>query len=283
MNNILIPTDFSENARKAFLCALKIANQYSANLYVLHSHQSPVLSFSHAGQPSVLDNVYDEISLSKFDFFKKRTPELHQLAEEHGLNHDKIIFLFEEGTVLDTVRQVVAREQIGLIVMGTLGASSFQKQFMGTNTVAVIKNTRVPVLCVPADADLLDITKIAFTTLFREKDREALREIIGFADTLQAQVYCTHIIQGDSSPANILQYSEDWRKSFNSANLDFIFVEKQGSLEETIQQFIRENQIDLLAIVKRNRGFFDRLISSSLSNNLAFHSKTPVLVFHEGE
>lgn len=281
MNNILIPTDFSENANKAFLCALKIANQYDANLYVLHSHQSPVLSFSHAGQPSVLAEVYDEISLSKFDFFKKRTPELHKLAHDHRLNHGKIIFLFEEGTVLDTVKRVIEREQISLVVMGTLGATGFQKQFMGTNTVSVIKNTRIPVLCVPTEASLSDIKKIAFTTLFREKDREALREILDFADHFDAQVYCTHVMQENTSPADILQYSEDWRKSFDRRNMDFIFLEKESSLEETIHGFIQENNIDLLAVVKRNRGFFDRLVSSSLSNNLAFHSQTPILVFHE--
>ncbi|HMR18587.1 MAG TPA: universal stress protein [Sphingobacterium sp.] len=281
MNNILIPTDFSENADKAFLCALKIANQYNANLYVVHSHQSPVLSFSHAGQPQVLEDVYNEISLSKFDFFKKRTPELHKLAEEHHLGHDKIIFLFEEGTVLDAVIRVIKREQIDLVVMGTLGASGFQKQFLGTNTVSVIRNTRIPILCIPAEAELLDIKKIAFTTVFREKDKEALSEIVDFANSFGAQVYCTHVVHEHRSPADILQYSEIWRKAFNKGNLDFIFLEKQGSVENTIHQFIRENNIDLLAVVKRNRNFFDRLVSSSLSNNLAFHSQTPILVFHE--
>lgn len=281
MNNILLPTDFSENARKAFVYALKIANQYDANLYILHSHQTPVLSFSHAGQPALVADVYNEIALSKFDFFKKRTPELHLLAEEHGLNHDKIIFLFKEGTVLDTVKRVAKREQIDLIVMGTLGASNFQQKFIGTNTVGVIKNTRLPVLCVPAESDLTEIQKIAFTTLFRAKDREALEEILDFADLFKAQVYCTHVMQDGNSTTDILQYSREWRKSFDKRNLEFIFLEKQDSLEETIYNFIRENKIDLLAIVKRNRGFFDKLISTSLSNNLAFHAKTPILVFHE--
>src|SRR5690606_13375346 len=88
-----------ENASKAFLYALKIANIYEATLYVLHSFQPPVLSFSHAGQPSALDDVYTEISLSKFDFYKKRVPELHQMADEQGLRYDNVIFVFEEGQV----------------------------------------------------------------------------------------------------------------------------------------------------------------------------------------
>jgi nucleotide-binding universal stress UspA family protein len=281
MNNILVPTDFSENAQKAFLYALKIANKYGANLYVLHSYQPPVLSFSHAGQPAMLDDVYNEISLSKFDFFKKRTPELHKLAEDHGLDHDKIIFLFEEGPLIDTLKKITDRERIEMIVMGTLGASGLRQQFMGTNTVAVIKNTHVPVLCVPADLEQMDINKIAFTTLFRDKDRESLRKILDMANVFGAHVYCTHIVQDGKSPADILQYSAEWRKSFDKNSMDFVFLEKGGSLEETIRDFVHQNKIDLLTIVKRSRGFFDRLISASLSNTLAFHSKTPILVFHE--
>lgn len=283
MKNILLPTDFSENAHKAFLYALKIANEYDGTLYVLHSFQPPVLSFSHAGQPGAVDEVYNEISLSKFDFYKKRVPELHKMAEEQGLRYDNVIFIFEEGTVLDSIRQVTLRENIDLIVMGTLGASGLGQKIMGTNTVSVIENTKVPVLCVPQQAALADIKKIAFTTLFRNRDREALQEVVNIARVFDAQLYCTHVVQDGKSPADILQYSEEWRKTFRHANLDFVFLEKTKNVEQTIQEFIQENDINILAVVKRNRGFFERLVSTSLSNNLAFHAQTPILIFHEGK
>lgn len=283
MKNILVPTDFSENAHKAFLYALKIANQYNSTLYVLHSFQPPVLSFSHAGQPDAVDDVYDQISLSKFDFYKKRVPELHKLAEEQSLRYDNVIFLFEKGTLLHSIRQVSQRENIHLIVMGTLGASGSGQKTIGTNTVSVIESSKVPVLSIPQKAPLADIKKIAFTTLFRHNDRDALREVINIAKIFNAQLYCTHVVQEGKSPADILQYSHEWRKTFQTANLDFVFLEKNKTVENTIQEFIQENNINILAIVKRNRGFFDRLISNSLSNKLAFHSHTPILVFHEGK
>lgn len=283
MKNILLPTDFSENAHKAFLYGLKIANEYDATLYVLHSFQPPVLSFSHAGQPSALEEVYTEISLTKFDFYKKRVPEFHKMAEEQGLRYDNVIFIFEEGAVLDSIRQVTLRENIDLIVMGTLGASGLGQKIIGTNTVSVIENTKVPVLCIPQQAPITDIKKIAFTTLFRNRDREALQEVVNIAKVFDAQLYCTHVVQDGKSPVDILQYSEEWRKTFRHANLDFVFLEKTKNVEHTIQEFIQENDINILAVVKRNRGFFDRLVSTSLSNNLAFHAQTPILIFHEGK
>lgn len=281
MKNILVPTDFSENANNAFLHALKIANQLDTQLYVLYCYQTPVVSFSHAGQPTLVDEVYKEIELSKFDFYKKQTPKLHQLAEENNLDHSKVIFLFEYGTVVQAVIKTIESEQIKLIVMGTLGASGLQKQIVGTNTVNVIKNTRVPVLVIPTQASFTTIKKVAFTTLFREKDKAALQEILQLASYVDAHVHVLHVFDTQSSTADILQYSEQWRKSFDGNNLNFVFLEKEGSVEDTIDTFMQDNNIDLLAVIKRNRNFFDRIMSSSFSNNLAFHATTPVLIFHE--
>ena len=281
MKNILIPTDFSKNANNAFLHALKIANQLGSQLYVLHCYQQPIVSFSHAGEPNLVEDVYQQIQMSKFEFFKNHTPLLHKLAEDNGLDHSKVVFLFEAGTVLEAVKKPVKREQIKLIVMGTLGAAGLQRQIVGTNTVSVIKNTPIPVLVVPEKASFTTIKKIAFTTLFRERDKMAMREITQLASYVGADIYVLHVFEDSSSTANILQYSEEWGKTFTDSNPNFIFLEKQGTVEDTINSFIEENQIDLLAVVKRNRTFFDRLMTSSLSNNLAFHATTPVLVFHE--
>ena len=80
---------------------------------------------------------------------------------------------------------------------------------------------------------------------------------------------------------DVLMQSDEWGKVYNDANLEFIFLDKNGSVENTVNKFIEENNIDVLAIVKRNRSFFDRLINSSLSNKFVFHSEIPIWVFHE--
>lgn len=281
MKNILFPTDFSEVANNAFIYALQLANQIDTRLYVLYSYITPVLSSTHAGQPELLGEVYEQIELTKFDFYKKQLPALHKLAESHKLDQSKIIFLFDEGTVVDTVRKIVEKEDIGLVVMGTHGASGFTKDFIGTNTVNVIRNVKVPVLAIPLQAKYAPIEKIAFTTRFREKDQAALAEILALANIVDATVYCTHVHQDNTSPADALYYTEAWRKLYPERKLEFSILPKRATVEESINAFIVENDIQLLSIVKRNRSFFDRLFTSSLSNNLTFHSQIPILVFHE--
>src|SRR5690606_38780977 len=201
MKSILVPLNFSENTHNAFLHGLKIANQLNIPLYVLHCYQSPVLSFSHAGQPDLLGDVYQQITLSKFDFFKKHVPALRQPAEDHQLRHDDIAFIFEEGKLHDVLRKVVAREQVRLVVMGA-------------DPVQIAHNIKVPVLVVPEEASFTAITSVALTTLLREQDEAALQEIIQLASYVQAKIHVVHIMNDRNSPADILQYSEEWRKAF---------------------------------------------------------------------
>lgn len=281
MKNILFSTDFSDGANNAFLYALQLANQLDTKLYVLYSYISPVLSATHAGQPELLGQVYEQIELTKFDYYKKQIPQLHDLAQEHNLDHSKMVFLFEEGTVVTAVKKSVQQENIALVVMGTHGASGFRKEFIGSNTVNVIRNIKTPVLAIPAKATYSAIQKVAFTTLFREKDQTALKEILDLAKIVDATVYCTNVITDNSDPADALFYGESWRKLFPDRKLEFTFLKNEDTVENTINRFIKESNIDLLAIVKRNRSFFDRLFSSSLSNNLTFHAEIPILVFHE--
>lgn len=281
MKHILFPTDFSEAANNAYLYALHLANQLDVKLFVLYSYVTPVLSATHAGQPEMLADVYQQVELSKFDYFKKQAPALRDLAEKSGLDYSKLVFLFEEGTVVASVRKIVKTEDIRLVVMGTYGASGFTEKFIGTNTVSVIQNITQPVLAIPAGAKYLPIKKIAFTTLFREKDLPALEEVVAISELFGAEIYCTHVMEDVNNPAPALLYGEDWGKRFVGKKVDFVFLEKTVNVETTINNFIKENKIDLLAIVKRNRNFFDRLVNSSLSNKLAFHSSTPILVFHE--
>jgi len=242
---------------------------------------TPILSASHAGQPEMLAEVYQQVETSRLEFFKNQVPLLRALAEKQGLPHEQIVFFFEEGTVLSSVKKLIAEEEIDLIIMGTNGASGFQKSFIGTNTVAVINNVKLPVLAIPGHAKYQPIKNIAFTTLFRDKDEPALQEVISIAEALKSKIYCVNVMGNINAPGDLLYYGETWSRKFKSADLDFVFLEKRQSVEDTIHAFIRENNMDLLAIVKRNRSFFDRLINASLSNKFAFHAETPILVFHE--
>jgi len=281
MKSILIPTDFSSAANNAYLYGLHLANQLGLKVYVLHTYMASVLSSTHAGHPELLQKLYEEIELSKFEKYKNSVSHLRQLAEDNNLNANDIVFLFEEGPLVSTIKKTVAENDVYAIVMGTVGSSGISKTMIGTNTVDVIKNVNKPVLAIPTQAKFKPIEKVAFTTLFREKDKPALQEIVNISQKIPFETFCINVLHNKDYLTDILLQADEWGKIYDKTNLEFVFLENDQSVENTINKFLAENEIDILAVVKRNRSFFDRLISSSLSNEFVFHSHIPTWVFHE--
>jgi nucleotide-binding universal stress UspA family protein len=52
------------------------------------------------------------------------------------------------------------------------------------------------------------------------------------------------------------------------------------TIECSIETFIAKNNIDLIALSTKQRTILQRVFGKSLTKKLAFHSDTPVLVFH---
>lgn len=281
MKNILLPTDYSATANNAFIYALHLANKFGVKLYVLYSYTAPVLSAVHAGQPEMLSTVYQEIEQSKHEYSQRKNKELIELAKQHNLNTDNTFFLFENDTVLGSVAKTIQDQDISLIVMGVRGNNAESQSTIGSNTASVIRNIQLPVLVVPRNASYKEIKKIAFTTLFREKDFEPLKQIVDISKMVEGHVYCVHVQNEDSNTVSTLAQSNSWSNYFKEHNVDFVILDKKGTIEETINTYISQNNIDVLAMVKRNRNFFDRLIRSSLTNKMTLHSEIPIFVFHE--
>lgn len=281
MKKILFPTDFSQTATNAFIYSLHLAKSLGADLYVLHTYEMPIVSSLNAGQPELIQEVYTSIEMNHFENFREQTPQLRATAEKEGAGDVEMTFIFEEGGLIRSIRNVISAEAIDLVVMGTSGASGFEKKLFGSNTINTIKSVEVPVLSIPHLAKFREIRKIGFTTLFKESDRKPLAEILNIARSFNAEVRCLHVAKETDDPTIELAI-RDWERWFESKKLKFI-VEKQAGLkvEEHISEFIENFNIDFLAIVKRNQSFFERLFSSSLSNKLASSLETPLLIIKE--
>ena len=281
MKHILLPTDYSAHANNAFFYALNLAHKFNVKLYVLFSYVPPVLSSVHAGQPEMLNTVYQEIENSRQEYAQRKNNELLKEAKQQGFDTAGVHFLFERGTVVGSVKKVIAELDISLIVMGAHGATGFVHEFMGSNTTTVIRNVQLPTLVIPSKAKYTSIERIGFTTLFKDKDFPALQQIVDISTLVNAQVYCVNVNNNGVNEAEVLLHGENWTKSFKDKDISFVFLEKENSVEETVNRFILDNHIDVLAIVRRNRNFFDRLMSSSLSTKLSLHAEIPIFVFHE--
>lgn len=278
MNKILFPTDFSETATNAFIYALNLAKVTDAEIFILNCYEMPVISTTSSGQPELVQQVYNSIELNHFDRFKAQVPKMRELAQSNGLGDVEMKFIFEEGLLIGVLKQIIQKEQIDYIVMGTNGANTLEKKLLGSNVVNVMNNINIPILCVPKEAKYKRLSTIGFATMLKESDKKSIHTISKVANRLGADFKCLHVLREDTNTYESLLNS--WIEEFTPQGITFHTVLNKD-IEQSVFFFIDEYDVDVMCIVKRQMNFFESLFSSSLSKKLAYHSYVPVLILRE--
>jgi len=277
MKQILFPTDFSEAANTAFIYALKFADSFGADLLILHVYDLPIVETPPLPDSTV--EIFDIVEMNQFESFREELPALHKLAEEHNLAHVKLHNTLLYGDLVYNINKLCDEQGIDLIVMGTKGASGLKETFLGSTTASVIANAKVPVLGIPAEAEYKALESIAFTTQYKDKDNDALRNAIEIAAKFNARLHCLYI-KNDDDPEDIEERINEWKIYYRDENIDFFNI-SGGHIEQTILEFIDSQHIDLLVMRAHKRGFFESLFHKSLTKKMAYHTKVPLLVYHE--
>lgn len=276
MKTILVPTDFSDIANNATLFAMQIAKKNNARVLLFHTYNLPIVN----GQ--TLDfsaNVlYDTLELSEFEHFKSNNEKLRRLALERNLDRVQLQHKLTMGELVSSVNQCVEEENVDLVVMGTTGGEDWFATLFGSNTDSLIQSGKVPTLVLPENFDATQLNSIGFTTRFREKDKEALRKTIAFANKINANVKCLHVVTDDTDVDK--EVMANWESEFQEKHVQF-YVYPSNDVFEAIDDFIVQHEIDMLAMVTYKRGFFADLFTRRFAQKVTHEVDIPVLVFHD--
>lgn len=275
MKKILFPTDFSETANNAFLYALNLAENQNAELYVLHAFQYPMVNGGI--DAVVLENVYNTIELGNFENLKDHIPFLRRIAEDNGFENVNIKFFIKEGMISFVLPTFIEEEKVDFVVMGTTGNSGIDKFLFGSNTMNAIKNLKIPVLSIPNGYKYKGIKNIGFTTVFEEKDRRALDYLVDVAFRYKAKLHCLNISKDETYDISTLNH---WKDYYKDDPVDFSIYSADDYIDGVLE-FIKDEKIDLLTVVSRNKTFFEKIFSPSFTKKVLSQNIVPLFVIHE--
>jgi nucleotide-binding universal stress UspA family protein len=277
MNRILFPTDFSVAANTAFVYALHFADSFNAELVILHVYDLPIVETAPLAEST--KEIFDIVEMNQFESFREQLPELHQIAEQNHLCHVRMRNVLLYGDLIYTINKVCKDEMIDMIVMGTKGASGLKETFLGSTTASVMTNSHVPVLAIPTEAKYKKIKDIAFTTQFKDKDNEALTQALEIGDKFNARVHGIYI-RGTEDAKELDARIRDWMNHYGDTRISFIALAGEDK-EQTLLDFIENRDISLLIMRTHKRGFFEGLFHRSFTKKMTYHTKVPILIFHD--
>lgn len=267
MKNIVVPTDFSSNAREALMYAIHFANQLDE--CVIHL----VHVFAVRSETGLMASV---------NAFMKRNinEELTELVEEAKpslFNGTKLLAAAYEGYPIDTINEYAETVKADYVIMGTKGASGLKSVFVGSNTSGLIKQCARPIIVVPAKYEFKPIRKIALAIDSKDISRERiLSPMVKIAEVYRAKVDVVHV-----EPAREMATIDAGVDIYLSeVNRSFHYVEG-SDVNEGLHSFLKEHNSDLLCMIHRDRSFINRLIFESLSSIEAMGCPVPLLVVRD--
>lgn len=276
MKKILYPTDFSDTAGNAFLYALQIADTLGASVITLHAFDRP--DISNFNLPNALREVYDTIDLDAFENYEDEIPLLRDVASDNGYYHIPMVHVLEEGAPVSAILRTANKNKADLIVMGATGAGQMEAFFFGTISGKVLEEAHCPVIVVPATATFDGlIDHIAVAINFQEEDVMIIEALRKFRDQLGCHLHIVHI---DTTPNNqgkelMTEFCQPWQQDKKIST----HCIAHNDINEGLENFIKEKEMDLLAILSRKRGWIDELFHQNRAKALSYHQSIPLMVF----
>lgn len=262
MAKILFPTDFSETANNAFLYALNLAKVLKTGIKLV----------------SVQSNLKNYLDVTEANF-ENYINQLKNIAQENNLEHVKIDSSLVVGDLLLMLLDIINKEDIQYVVMGTNGQTSLGKKFFGSNTVNVINNSPVPVLVVPNKVKFKEERNFAYATLFNQKETKVLTQMAQITKRYDKLLNIVHVDDKSITP-DMLSVKKEWESDYPEA---LITIEPNKDVEGGLINYCAKNNIDVLGVVHRELSSFERLFTINHSQRLLSSANVALLVFQESK
>jgi nucleotide-binding universal stress UspA family protein len=181
LKNILFATDFSPSAEAALPYAIGLAKQYGAKVHGLH------VRFP-ATYPIVGPEAMPQIIEAAEEQAKFEAQQMHQQLA--GVPHEVTI---SEGDLWPILNEIVEKQKVDLIVMGTHGRKGVSRALLGSTAEEIFRKTSCPVLTVGPHVShnterRIAMKEILFATDFSPESLAALPFAVSMAQEHQSNL-----------------------------------------------------------------------------------------------
>lgn len=154
IKNVLYATDLSDNARYAYRYAAGLAQQYGAQITILHVVEKLSAETFLQIQGYVGEEKWKKLQAEKqADFISTIRGRLESFCDEISSEMDACTFqvdkiIVKEGIAADEILHQAELNGADLIVMGTRGFGMFKDALIGGTARRVVRRSSIPVLVV---------------------------------------------------------------------------------------------------------------------------------------
>lgn len=263
---ILIPTDFSPAAKNAADYAVQLAKVFHAEVVLLHVYHVPI----PVSDVPIITITPQELQEANEEQLKT---EVTRLSEPKGV---KISFSAVMGMAVDEI--LYAARKADLLVMGIEGMGRLSEILIGSTTTAVMRQTDRPILVIPKEARFKPLEKLGLACAYdSESDQNSLDMLKKISKHFHSDLFILQVKSGDEK-ITVEEAVNGLHLEHELADIPHQFYLREGTdPTEGINSFVEDYDLDLIAVMPHHQSFFERLLNTSVSKHLAFHTRIPML------
>ncbi|MBC5994433.1 universal stress protein [Pontibacter cellulosilyticus] len=279
IKRILVPTDFSEQARNAYEIAIAIARKTGAGIKLLHAVELPSGSgFNVTGDMSIQLNSMEGVYMLKL--LEKTKADMAHLVDSFDHSGVHVVQQVEVNRPINQIRRTIKEDAVDLVVMGSKGSSGLDEFLIGSNTEKVVRTAECPVLTVKHREPNFEVKEIVLASDFKREIRHAVERFKTFQAMFGARMHLVYVNTPGAfeSTSNISGKLEHIAEKYGLQNYT-INVYNDVMEEDGILHFAEDIRADLIMMATHGRTGLAHLLSGSIAEDLVNHTNIPVLTF----
>ncbi|HET8808896.1 MAG TPA: universal stress protein [Flavobacteriaceae bacterium] len=264
MKNILVPIGSSPNAGSNLQYAIDLAHEVDANVYVISIFQ----------EMSKVGGMTKVNAIMKADV-EKRLEEVMASVDKKEVS---VVAHPIKGEVIDGIIRFNKHIPVDLMVISPRSNAISEEVYLGKISGKLVKETNIPILVVPEGS----IFKKPKTMLMAFKNgnfnkKKTLSPVRQFVDFFKMKLNVLHVETPETSK-NMKQVSENLKAIMN--NYEQV---QNATTFQAVLEYFHSYEPDILCVVRRKRGFFQKLMEKNVILKKEFHTSKPLLVLQVQE
>lgn len=269
-NNILVPVDFREESLAAMQFAVKIAQSIGGKIGLLYIIEEQGF-FTNMVLSEEQRNMIHKNAVDKLTALAKDEKSLAKIPVETIVKKGKVY-----TQIVETGIEINAK----FIIMGRTDSSDWKKNFTGTNTLHIIRESKIPVITVRNDKHLSD-DHILLPLDLRKSVKEKVGKAIEIAHLLKARISILTVLSTDliSIELKVNSRLSELKKIFNKFNIDCTtnLIESKEDIYKIINSYSKEINADVVMIMTQQELDFHDYIIGTTAQEIINNSELPVI------
>lgn len=271
MKSIIVGTDFSKGSYVALELTVDIANKLECGIKIIWAKREKLLIDEE--QQKIMTQLAEQ--------------KLQQLCEQHqpAMKHGQVRWEVCSGKVASVIARQARHENAPMIVIGTNGASGFEKYWMGSTAVRIVQEAPVPVLTIREGFNFHKaLERIVVPIRVNVNSRQKVPPAATLAKLFGSEVHILGLIDSPDQSPQLRAYMTQTAEFLAKEDVKHVAaVRKYDNYGDALFKYAEEVKADLLVINTEQDRIISQLFLGTNAQQIVHNSQFPVLCVHPAD